>query len=162
MEVARNRGLSGLVVVFTLERREAFSFAAGGAIRGLLPRGDVDSPKNKDQGKASENIPAIFLQGIRRVDRRPESATGTAFALRLWGAGLPLLIARRGERSFSGEFERRGLADSDIRSDFHVGVGLTGKGCDLKLRPGSGGELHGFRRNRAEIFHRIIGFWIHR
>src|SRR5579864_529396 len=100
---------------------------AGGAVGGLLTRGDVDSADDQGQGKASENPPLIFLRGRRSVDGRSESATGAVFILRGRTLALAFFAGLGGERTFSCQLECCRLAGLDTGGDFDVGVGLSGK-----------------------------------
>ena len=51
----------------------------------------VECAQRQNRGEASENVPAIFLQGVRRIDRRSEATAGARVAsLDLCAAGLIL------------------------------------------------------------------------
>ena len=94
-------------VVFVIFRRRSPAFGGGGAVGGLLARGDEDATDEQGEGEAAENPPAIFLQRIGGVDGRAETATGTVFALReprhlRWAA--PRLLLTRLQNAFAAKF----------------------------------------------------------
>src|SRR5450755_4517538 len=111
-DCARCWSLRGFVVVVFFQRWKSFATGSGGAVGGLLTRGDEDSADEEDCGAAAENPPAIFLQGIGSVNGRAEASAGAALTLRGSASALARLSVFRGrsQRAFSREFECQGLS----------------------------------------------------
>src|SRR5579872_5886884 len=120
--LASHRDWGGFVV---FEQSASFDHRTPGAVGGLLTGCDNDASDGQRDRESSDDVPAIFLQGIGSVDGRTESAAGTIVSLRATTftrcTCIFLTILQRAfARDFEGEVLSRGCAGSDL----HVGVGL--------------------------------------
>src|SRR5579862_595401 len=85
--------------------------------------GDVNRSAGKYNAEASQNVPAIFFQRIRSIDRWAEATAGAGIASRGGAAGLratdgacasPLTLIPFGHCPCAGNFECERLADGSV------------------------------------------------